>query len=583
MASEQFANDAQTTLNAGIDDSTTTITVASASAFPSQPQFRIRIEGELLLVTAGTGTTTWIVERGIEGTTPAAHDECSVVTQVLTAGAISSLRPNACCVPYALLIQTTRAPDGDSDQILATIPVASRTVVAYNGTITGMTSVGYPLSFTVAITAWNTVEDGMVARMNILNLIDEHHTGIGIDVTEGTDSFDIVADGFSTCQSVAWSLCLQGNTCAIGGPVPDDSCGPIPASLSVLVIICGDAGGHEICNEQECELCVTYDESTGHWVGSETFTLIDCDDVEFAFPFSLEFWVDEDDVYQVTSTLFNGSMTDCPIDGNPFTCQVESDGCSGSIPCELIATVTICANEVDGHTMDDSQTFRMCLAHDDDSDRWTGSGTFTLTDADANDFAYDFEAMFWYASGVYYMQSSLFTSTLTDCPVDGTPFSQDIYVAGYGNVPAKLKATVAIDSLALDCFVRETCLEYSGGRWYAQVAPDCVSVDGSCPTTVDIWLTFDTDTSKWIMSFSPSFDDAAPSDTPDGDYEGFLPMGGHFCGKDDASCQVSVEIMDCQTGIETCPPYSSSSIALTTPDCSEPLVCNHYEIYLTTP
>jgi hypothetical protein len=96
MALEQFANApipsnpalAWTTLAAGIDASVTTITVASAAAFPSTVQFRILIENEHLLVTAGAASTTWTVTRGIEGTTGAAHALGVSVYHVLTAAAL---------------------------------------------------------------------------------------------------------------------------------------------------------------------------------------------------------------------------------------------------------------------------------------------------------------------------------------------------------------------------------------------------------------------------------------------------------------------------------------------------------------
>jgi len=81
---EQYANNAQTTLAAAIAAADTTITVSSAAGFPSQPQFRIRIDNELLLVTAVSGTT-WTVQRGVEGTTAAAHASGATVTHVLTA------------------------------------------------------------------------------------------------------------------------------------------------------------------------------------------------------------------------------------------------------------------------------------------------------------------------------------------------------------------------------------------------------------------------------------------------------------------------------------------------------------------
>ena len=88
MAVERFANDVATTLAGGIDDDDTTLDVASATGFPSQAQFRVRIDDEILLVTAGAGTSSWTIERGIEDTTPASHADGAAVTHILTAGSL---------------------------------------------------------------------------------------------------------------------------------------------------------------------------------------------------------------------------------------------------------------------------------------------------------------------------------------------------------------------------------------------------------------------------------------------------------------------------------------------------------------
>lgn len=90
MPQEQYANNAQTTLAAAVTAGATTLTVTSAAGFPAQPQFRIRIDDELLLVTGVSGTT-WTVQRGIEGTTAAAHASGATVTHVLTAGGLLNL------------------------------------------------------------------------------------------------------------------------------------------------------------------------------------------------------------------------------------------------------------------------------------------------------------------------------------------------------------------------------------------------------------------------------------------------------------------------------------------------------------
>jgi hypothetical protein len=63
---------ASTILPGPINATQTAISVASATGFPTSA-FRIRIDDELMNVTAGFGTTTWTVSRGVNSTTAAAH------------------------------------------------------------------------------------------------------------------------------------------------------------------------------------------------------------------------------------------------------------------------------------------------------------------------------------------------------------------------------------------------------------------------------------------------------------------------------------------------------------------------------
>jgi len=84
---EQFANNAADTLNGAINNSVTSLAVNSASEFPTDGNFRIIIESEILLVTA-VSTNTFTVVRGQEGTTAASHSSGAVVTQILTKDSI---------------------------------------------------------------------------------------------------------------------------------------------------------------------------------------------------------------------------------------------------------------------------------------------------------------------------------------------------------------------------------------------------------------------------------------------------------------------------------------------------------------
>jgi hypothetical protein len=70
-----------TTLASAITASQTSVTVGSAAGFPTFTPYLVKVDSELLLVTAGAGTTTWTVERGQMGTTAATHAGSAAVIQ----------------------------------------------------------------------------------------------------------------------------------------------------------------------------------------------------------------------------------------------------------------------------------------------------------------------------------------------------------------------------------------------------------------------------------------------------------------------------------------------------------------------
>jgi hypothetical protein len=70
---------ANTTLTSPMNATQTTVTVASASGFPGTP-FKLRIDDEYMNVTAGFGTTTWTVTRGVNDSTATSHVTSQTVT-----------------------------------------------------------------------------------------------------------------------------------------------------------------------------------------------------------------------------------------------------------------------------------------------------------------------------------------------------------------------------------------------------------------------------------------------------------------------------------------------------------------------
>ena len=63
---------ANTTLNGALTASQTTVTVSSATGFPTTP-FLIRVDDEFMQVPAGFGTTTWTVSRGASNSVATTH------------------------------------------------------------------------------------------------------------------------------------------------------------------------------------------------------------------------------------------------------------------------------------------------------------------------------------------------------------------------------------------------------------------------------------------------------------------------------------------------------------------------------
>lgn len=87
---EQYTNLASNALASGINSVATSLTLVSATNFPTSGNFRLIIGNELLLCTAISGTTLTVI-RGIEGTTAISHATGVVVTHVLTAASLQRI------------------------------------------------------------------------------------------------------------------------------------------------------------------------------------------------------------------------------------------------------------------------------------------------------------------------------------------------------------------------------------------------------------------------------------------------------------------------------------------------------------
>jgi len=144
MSAEQFTNDAVTTLVGTIAAGDTSLTVANATAFPSVPQFRIRIDAEILLVTAVAGAT-WTVTRAVEAVTgiqvAAAHASGAAVTEVLTAAALTNLVGGGTVTTVSVVtangVSGSVANPTTTPAITISLGAITPTSVAASGTVTG--------------------------------------------------------------------------------------------------------------------------------------------------------------------------------------------------------------------------------------------------------------------------------------------------------------------------------------------------------------------------------------------------------------------------------------------------------------
>lgn len=95
MARRNFSNTAALTfLGAGITNSATSLTVNSASGYPTAP-FTIRVDAEVILVGAKSGTTFSSLTRGFDGTTAVAHTIGAIIEHRAIANDFSYRRIDA--------------------------------------------------------------------------------------------------------------------------------------------------------------------------------------------------------------------------------------------------------------------------------------------------------------------------------------------------------------------------------------------------------------------------------------------------------------------------------------------------------
>lgn len=108
------APNGNSTLNGSITDVAASLVVTSAANFPSDGNFVIRIDSELILVTAVSGTT-FTITRGHEGTTGAAHANGAQVYQVVNAAVLNAALPLIVVKPADETVSASTTMQDDAD------------------------------------------------------------------------------------------------------------------------------------------------------------------------------------------------------------------------------------------------------------------------------------------------------------------------------------------------------------------------------------------------------------------------------------------------------------------------------------
>ncbi len=183
---ERFANNADSTLNGAIDNSTTSIEVADGSPFPSAGNFRLIFGGdpdtaEYVVATARDGNTITLLGRGAEGSSAQSWADGTTVTHILTKGAVEELRDTLKGKTLHASLETIGSPqDGyalswiNSDGYWAARPGSPFTVVGneiftsgnlfatkYSAGAVPLTTVGF--AYTSDVTQTFTVPAGVTS------------------------------------------------------------------------------------------------------------------------------------------------------------------------------------------------------------------------------------------------------------------------------------------------------------------------------------------------------------------------------------------------------------------------------------
>lgn len=241
---ETASPDNITTTTADPGSGGTTLAVTSAARFPSTNNYKIKVDAEIMLVTAGAGTTSWTVTRAQDGTTAVAHTTGATVSQLV---GVQYVTPVAQRQVLSKWIATSFRTLGSaaSGQNLITIENA-----AGSTRLLAIRKLRLEMDATAVLTA--VAPDVKFGRTSALPTGGTTLTKVLLDTTQTSSSSAVVrgataSDGgaataiTATLAATGWHQFMMRLHTAVGQVLPDDwNCIPDICDTDPVILRAGE-------------------------------------------------------------------------------------------------------------------------------------------------------------------------------------------------------------------------------------------------------------------------------------------------------------------------------------------------------